>query len=413
MRILLLSNLYPPNVVGGYERLCFEMAAGLAARQHEVGVLTSDYGGRIADYPGQRIQRRWKLAAGKRAIYEPFDGSAEERKAIDVHNIACLEEEVRAFAPDVLFVWNLFFLDTSLLRTIEQQRLPTVFLLTDNWMITFLNPGFWHAYFTEDVLGGTRSWLQRLRLRVSARGAVHDDALFHLGGSAIFSSHFMEGLYHEAGFRFSRSTVIYHGIPNGSAVPAVCRERFCAPGELRLLFAGRVVEIKGVHTAIDALPHIAAGLPDHRVVLTIVGDQGDPQYLQRLRDQIRRLGLDDCVRVQPPVAENELPALFSAHDIFLFPSLYEPFSLTLVHALRDGIPTVASDAGGNVEIIHDDRSGKLFRRGDPRSLADRVLQLARDDRLRATISDGAMRIAADYTFSRMVEQVERYLEAQR
>jgi len=413
MRILFLSNLYPPNAVGGYERLCFEMASALAARQHEVAVLTSDHGGETADYPGQRIRRTWKLAVGKRAIYEPFEGSAAEKQAVDAHNIACLDEEMRAFAPDVLFVWNLFFLDTSLLRTIEKQRRPTVFLLTDNWMIVFLNAGFWHSYLTEHVLDGTHSWLRRLWLRMSRGGSSLSKPRFRLGGSAIFASRFMETLYRDAGITFSDSTVIYHGVTDSSAVPRVARDRFLVRGEVRLLLAGRVVEVKGMHTAIDALPRIAARLPDRRILLTIVGDQGDPQYLQRLRDQIRRLDLDDRVRIQPPVVENELPALFSAHDIFLFPSLYEPFSLTLIHALRAGIPTVASDAGGNVEIVSDGRTGKVFRRADVRSLANQVVQLAHDDGLRAAVAEGGRRIAAEYTFSRMVDQVERYLESRR
>src|ERR1700760_2446245 len=55
MRILILSNLYPPNVVGGYERLCYEVTAGLAASGHEMTVLTSNYGSGVANYPAQHV----------------------------------------------------------------------------------------------------------------------------------------------------------------------------------------------------------------------------------------------------------------------------------------------------------------------------------------------------------------------
>ena len=52
MRVLFVSNLYPPNVVGGYERLCFEVASAFASRGHEVHVLASGHGGGIAgDFP--------------------------------------------------------------------------------------------------------------------------------------------------------------------------------------------------------------------------------------------------------------------------------------------------------------------------------------------------------------------------
>lgn len=413
MRILFLSNLYPPNVVGGYEQLCFEMAGALAARGHQIAVLTSDYGGRIAAYPDQQIRRQWKLLVGKSAIYEPFGGSAGEKQAIVAHNVACLEQQVKDFAPDVLFVWNLFFLDASLLQAIRRQGLPTVFLLTDNWMIAFLNSGFWNRYFAEEVLCGGRTWLQRLRFRAASFFSRRREGRFRLAGNAIFASRFMQELYRKAGFGFSDSTVIYHGISDAPATPWIARDRFCVQGELRLLFAGRVVEIKGVHTAIDALPRIAAQLPGCRIRLTIVGDGSDAPYLQRLQARIRQLGIEGCVRFEAAVTESALPALFAAHDIYLFPSLYEPFSLTLIHALRSGIPTVASDAGGNVEIVFDGETGKVFRRGDARSLADQVLHLVRDDSLRATVAEGGRRVAADYTFSRMVGQVERCLEGRK
>ena len=64
MRVLFVSNLYPPNVVGGYERLCFEVASAFAARGHEVAVLTSGHGGGVAEYPGQTIRQALRLLAG-------------------------------------------------------------------------------------------------------------------------------------------------------------------------------------------------------------------------------------------------------------------------------------------------------------------------------------------------------------
>ena len=66
----------------------------------------------------------------------------------------------------------------------------------------------------------------------------------------------------------------------------------------------------------------------------------------------------------PPYPDS-LPELFEEHDIYVFPSLYEPFSLTLIHALACGIPTAASRVGGNVEIVRDGVSGVLFKKGDP------------------------------------------------
>ena len=109
---LFVSNLYPPNVVGGYERLCFEVADAMSARGHSVAVLTSGHGGGMAEYPGQAVYRRLRLLAG-REIYEPFLGDAADRDAVNRSNLQVLRDTVVEVAPDVIFAWNLSFLDRS------------------------------------------------------------------------------------------------------------------------------------------------------------------------------------------------------------------------------------------------------------------------------------------------------------
>jgi glycogen(starch) synthase len=111
-----------------------------------------------------------------------------------------------------------------------------------------------------------------------------------------------------------------------------------------------------------------------------------------------------------PVAEDELFELFQSHDIYLFPSLYEPFSLTLIHALNAGIPTIASNVGGNPEIIHHMQTGMLFSKGHAQKLAKAVVKLATDDILRQSISENARKMAHRYTFGHMLGEVEHLLE---
>ena len=149
MRLLILSNLYPPNVVGGYERLCFDVTAALATRGHDITVLTSRFGGRVADYPGQRILRDWQLLTGD-SIYAPFTG---DRAAVNQQNRAVLERTLAALKPDAVFSWNLFFLDASLLDLLEASRTRTVVMLTDNWLLNMRNPQFWVEFWDRHVLG--------------------------------------------------------------------------------------------------------------------------------------------------------------------------------------------------------------------------------------------------------------------
>jgi glycosyltransferase involved in cell wall biosynthesis len=412
MKLLFVSNLYPPNVVGGYERLCFEMAEELAARGHDVHVLTSHYGAEKADYPRQTVYRSLKLFADERNIYRPFTSSPEQRAEWSAQNVAELHRVLSEFRPDRIFVWNLYFFDESLLDAIEASGIIPVYLLTDNWLIAFLNPKFIEDYMRDRVFGGGRQhWSPTLldRLRI-ASGRLP----FRLPGHAIFASRFMQRLYSEAGFGFNGSDIVYHGVHlDPHAGVARARDRLRQTGQLRLLVAGRVVEIKGVHTAVEALPAIRAALPNLDVRLSIVGDSRDDTYLERLRSLAEDGGCGDAIEFLPPVAATDLSALFDAHDIYLFPSLYEPFSLTLILGLHAGIPTVASDAGGNIEIVADGQTGLLFPRGDAAALGECVRRLVAEPATRAMIADGGAARAGQHEFSKMVTSIDLALERAR
>ena len=416
MRILVLSNLYPPNVVGGYERLCFEVTSGLAALGHEMVVLTTRYGGQVADYPKQRIQREWDLLTGP-DIYAPYPGTAEDRAATNRSNLATLHRTMAEVRPDVVFAWNLFFLDPSILQALEQSPVRTVVMLTDNWLLVMRNPIFVRDYFAEIVHGDTPFhpptppglWQRARTVLRCLAGRQRKGGL-----EAIFGATFMRDFYAAGGSHFDRSIVIHNGVrqiaPDVAA--PVDRTRLVQPGTLHLLFAGRFVDLKGAHTAVAAMSLLdPATLGVERVRLTLVGDGQDAAYARQMDEAVAQSGQAANIVLQPTVPESQLPALFDSHDLYLFPSLYEPFSLTLIHALALGIPTIASRVGGNPEIVEDGRSGLLFAKGDASDLASAIRRLAQDGPLRARLAEEGRRSARRFTFERMVDAMAGFLVA--
>jgi glycosyltransferase involved in cell wall biosynthesis len=220
-------------------------------------------------------------------------------------------------------------------------------------------------------------------------------------------------LYTEANIGFDSKSVIYHGVnlPDRPEGDFTNRTRPLQDQEIRLLIAGRIVEIKGVHLVIEALPLILRGLSDVKLKLTLQGDDRDRAYMSRLQARITQLDLGNKVEFAKSVPEDELFKLFQNHDIYLFPSLYEPFSLTLIHALSAGIPTVASNVGGNAEIVLHMQTGLLFPSSNIQKLAEAVIKLSTNGRLRQSISEKARKVAASYTFENMLDKVEQLLES--
>lgn len=420
MNILVLTNLYPPNVVGGYERLCFDVTAALVARGHRATVLTSDFGGKTADYGGQTVIRELKLLVGD-GIYAPFAGTDADRDALNRGNLRLLRRTLDQARPDVVFAWNLFFLDASVLDALAQNSVRTVVMLTDNWLLVMRNGEFVARFFRDHVFGAVPfvppphpplpppppppkppGFLARLLGRTPPA----------TGLSAIFGAAFVRDLYTAGGLTFPRHQVIHNGVRQAGYGAGAFRDRetLVDPGTLHLLFAGRLVDLKGADVAVGALPLLdPAALGVSRIVLTVLGDTQDAAYLAQLSQLIAASGRQADIVMQEPVAESALFDLFQRHDIYLFPSRYEPFSLTLIHALACGIPTVASRTGGNVEIVREGDSGLLFQSGDAADLARAVTDLATNPALRARVSAGGRAAAGRFTFERMVDEMERFL----
>jgi hypothetical protein len=151
MKILIVSNLYPPNAVGGYERLCARIAEELAKRGHALSVITSNWGtARLSAEPFP-VERSLELLNGKDGIYSPFAGGPAARDEIVRRNVERLSRKIATERPDAIFVGNLYFFDASILSALQEYRRRTVYLLTDVWRLHFADPRFVQEHFREHV----------------------------------------------------------------------------------------------------------------------------------------------------------------------------------------------------------------------------------------------------------------------
>jgi glycosyltransferase involved in cell wall biosynthesis len=208
----------------------------------------------------------------------------------------------------------------------------------------------------------------------------------------------------------SRLHVAYNGVQL-TAVSDAERERArgCWPSDettaggsapaLRVLFVGRLVEVKSLDTLIEAL----GMLPSADVRLVVCGEGP-------LRGRLERLAEDAGTASQVTFVgeRRDVPALMAAADVLVLPSRQEGLSNALLEAMAAGLPVVASRVGGNVELVSDGRTGFLFPAGDPQSLARALLTLQAEPTLRARLGQQA-RAWVDERFSvdRMVSDLHR------
>jgi glycosyltransferase involved in cell wall biosynthesis len=216
----------------------------------------------------------------------------------------------------------------------------------------------------------------------SIRDSVH--------ATACVSRRIRDDLVGRFGFDPAWTQVINNAVETAPAP----RPRQHSPGELRLLFLGRIEDqAKGVLW----LPAILGQLPDN-VTLTVAGTGPDLPRLVKLC-----AGLGERVRFLGAVSPDEVPALLSAHDVLIAPSRYEGFMIALVEAMARGCVPVASRIGGVTDaIVEHGNSGLLFPIGDTAAAARCIARLLANPSVLERMSlAGPETVARRFTVERM------------
>jgi glycosyltransferase involved in cell wall biosynthesis len=165
------------------------------------------------------------------------------------------------------------------------------------------------------------------------------------------------------------------------------------PGCPELLFVGRLSTQKGVSILLDALARIPA--PWH---LRIVGDGPERGSLTA---QAATLGIAERVTFHGWAQREELPALYRAADVFVFPSLDEGMPNVVLEALASGLPIVATRIAGNDQLVLPGENGALVPAGDARAFADAVAPLLADPAAREKMGARSRALAVQrYSWAR-------------
>jgi glycosyltransferase involved in cell wall biosynthesis len=189
------------------------------------------------------------------------------------------------------------------------------------------------------------------------------------------------------------------------------RER-SGSGEIKLLSVGRIAPVKGLHVLLDALAHVRRCCPPLEVRLRIVGHNAVPEYEAQLRSQVVLHNLEDWVSFVPPKrAGEELMAEYRSADIFVCPSIHEGTPKTIPEAMTKGLPIIATRVGGIPELVRDGYSGVLVPPGDPIALADALIRVSSDPRLRRALGNGSIERARALTLELQARRAAEFLTA--
>jgi colanic acid/amylovoran biosynthesis glycosyltransferase len=160
----------------------------------------------------------------------------------------------------------------------------------------------------------------------------------------------------------------------------------------RLLFVGRLANVKGVPVLLDALAIVRRTIPD--ATLTIAGDGPDRAALEA---QAKRLGLDSAVNVLGYQSQSRVRELLMTTDVFAMASFAEGVPVVLMEAMAAGVPVVATRIAGIPELVEDGTSGYLVPPGDAGALSHRIVELLGDPQLRSRFAaEGRRKVEREF-----------------
>ncbi|OCQ93814.1 hypothetical protein BCR12_10705 [Limnothrix sp. P13C2] len=369
--ILLLTNLYPPQELGGYGRSLADFAAGLQSRGHHIHVLTSDapYLGRTPDRE-DGIDRRLQL-------WGTYEGQTQELQdpnqinAIVAHNDRILREVLAQLQPDLCLVGNISFLGPAVFGPLLEQQIPTIHHL-----------GFAQVPYPP-TLAPQHPLYHLATASEAVAQAVRDSGLTQLATSTIYPGALVR--------QFSRPT-----LPQRD--------------KLRILYAGLVIQSKGPHTLLEALTVLQQQQVDFEC--TIAGNAIHADYLAALRQYLQQTGLVHRVRLVGHLDRAQLADCFAQHNVFVFPSIQpEAFGIVQVEAMAAGLTVLSTGVGGASEVIESGVSGLLFPAGDAISLAQALISLPQDpERWARLVATGQAAAFAKFDIERSIDQLELKFE---
>lgn len=404
MRILFLSNFFPPARPGGYTQWCHEVTERLAARGHTIGVLTSCYEQAKAPASEQNIYRLLHLE-GDLAYYQPLHFFTRWKKQ-HRENLMFLEQTVKDFAPDLIFVWGMWALSKAL-PALAEQLLPgrVVYYVSDYWPSALdMHTTYWEAPAQRWPTRVPKRVLSKVAMSMLAKESQPDLGLKQV----ICVSTRVRDLLVKAGLPIQHARII-HGGTDVERFLGV-RERDYRSGHLKLLYAGQLVRHKGVHTAIEAMAKLVNKQRINEVTLTLVGS-GHPGYEAFLHDLVERERLQGFVTFHKPVSKEEMPGILQKFDVLIFPSIYEePLARITQEAMASGLVVVGTTTGGTKEILRDGETGFTFTPEDADGLAEQVTRLLLDPDLRCRLARaGRQTVSENFTLGKMVNEIEAYL----
>jgi glycosyltransferase involved in cell wall biosynthesis len=174
-------------------------------------------------------------------------------------------------------------------------------------------------------------------------------------------------------------------------------------GKKIILFVGILNIFKRPDLLIEALPEIIKNIPDAHLVL--VGPDGG--MLRKVNETAQRLKMGDYFSWIGPLYGIEKQQAYASAKLLVLPSDWDAYPLVLLEALARRLPIISTDTRGPIDIIDDNVTGFIIKKGDVDSLSKKIIRILNDWKLHKKMSDNAYQKALHfYSADSITKEIE-------
>ena len=372
MKILTVTNYYPPHFIGGYEIACQETMDFLKEQGHEVVVVTSDY--HKPDIKEDGILRDMHLT--------DYSKSSRIQKKIDeYHNYRMVIDTIKTTKPDLVYFWSLRGIGLSVIEAAQKQNIPKVFEIGDFWMYGYMQKGSKLKQKIKSFL----PFLNNQNIQITPTICVSN-----------WIAKEMRETYK------TNKTYIY---PNATSLP---KKKICKNNQnVRFIFVGRVDERKGLDLAIETLNRFSLKHPDSTFSFDIYGS-GEQAYTDKCKALAKPIA--SMVHFKGKVESRE--EIYANASVLLMPTKErESFGLVVIEAMAHGCAVIATNAYGPAEIIDHGENGLLFEMKNPDDLLAQIEEIYfNSEYLNRLQENGYQHVLKNYSIPKVKREVETLLK---
>jgi ADP-heptose:LPS heptosyltransferase/glycosyltransferase involved in cell wall biosynthesis len=368
MRILVVSNFYPPFHISGNDLGCQDIVQSLISRRHDIKVLTSTHG--IEGAQSDNNIHRMLIIDTK----ESLDWKDIFFK--ELINQTVFKKMCEEFEPEISLFFDLSHISVSLVSQAEERRLPACMYFNNTRFIT-QEQDQWYKLWPEGDRG-----FKILRMLTSRFDLLPPRRPIP-GTFSIFATSYLKNMAVQLKKTTTDAAVIPWGI-DIKRFPFMATPR---QNPSRLLYVGQIQPDKRIESIIEVLPILERETSHHRVTLTLTGDEkSSADYVEYLLSFAEKLDVLENLRFTGVIPREEMPVLYRSHDILISPTDSDGFSnRPLLESMSSGTAVVSIATDSNSEILEHETNALIIPEDDPDSWAQQIQRLLENPELMASL----------------------------